>query len=183
MKKAAVLLANGFETVEALAQIDVLRRAQVEAYTVSLEDDLTAVSAQGVEVKCDLNLKADYEKIKDFTIIILPGGVKGAESLRDMPEAQKLIKEFYAEEKLIAAICAAPMALKAAGISPKHKGTAYPGMQEAAGFKEYIDQGVVRDGNIITGQGPAYSFDFGLEILKALAGEEKAAEVKAGLLK
>src|SRR5690554_6432473 len=109
MKKVALFLANGFEEIEALGTVDILRRAQIDVVTVSITDDKTVTGAHNVQVVVD-NTFSDID-FSDFDMLILPGGMPGAKNLNKHEELKKLLNEFNSKNKLIAAICAAPMVL------------------------------------------------------------------------
>ncbi|MDO5045522.1 DJ-1 family glyoxalase III [Campylobacter sp.] len=179
MKKVAVILANGFEEIEATTIIDVLRRAGLEAKFVGLDADLLT-GAHGVKIYADTVL--DKISQSDFDMIVLPGGLPGAEHLAKSAKLQALLKEFDAKGKFIGAICAAPMALATSGVI-KENYTCYPGFETNVKDSGYISsQNVVKDGNIITSRGPATAMEFALELVKNLCGEQIYKEVKEGLL-
>ena len=179
MKKVAVILADGFEEIEAITIIDVLRRAEVEVVSVGLMGT-SVKGVHGVKIEADKTL--DKFDPKDFDMIALPGGLPGAEHLAYSQELQKILKEFDKESKLIAAICAAPMALATSSVI-KNKFTCYPSFESKVKDSGYINsQNVVIDSNIITSRGPATAMEFALELAKVLRGERIYEEVKNGLL-
>lgn len=178
MKKVALLLANGFETIEALTTVDVLRRANVVCDTFGVDGE-TITSSHNISVRVDKMF--DFEKVKDYDFLVLPGGLKGAETLRDNEDVIRLIKLFNLEKKYICAICAAPIALGKAKITEGLDMVCYPGMEEALTGANIKDLGVVVSNNIITAKGAGYSADFAFEILAKIS-EEKSKEIKSLML-
>ncbi len=176
--KVAVLLANGFETLEGLTVVDILRRAEVECNTFALEGNEVSTSHK-IKVKADKNIMD--EEIKDYDVIVLPGGMPGSTNLRDNERVIELVKEFNNKKKWVCAICAGPIALGKAGITEGKNVTCYPGFEDQLGNCNYKDELVVVDGNIITGRGPAAAIPFAFEILSKIS-EEKANKVKKAML-
>ena len=175
--KVAVLLAEGFETIEALTTVDILRREGVECHTFATKN-------QEVTTSHHITLKADKvfnDEIKDYDVVVLPGGMPGAVNLRDDERVINLLKEFNSKNKIIAAICAGPISLGKAGISEGKNVTCYPGFEEQLGNCNYQKELVVIDRNIITGRGPAAAIPFAFEILKQIA-PEKVDEIKKAML-
>ena len=178
MKKFAILMANGCEEVEALTVVDIFRRAG-ETIDILAVEDIDIVSSHNVKIRGDLLLsQADPE---DYDLVVLPGGLPGAETLRDNPTVQKWLKHFDENDKHIGAICAAPIALAAVGLIEDRKGTAYPGFAEDK-YGTYLEDNVVVDGKLITARGPALAMPFALELLRQVVGEDKMKEVADGLL-
>lgn len=179
MSKVLIPLAEGFEEIEALSLIDILRRAEIEVITAGLAKDLVE-GAHNVSVKADALL--DEVDANSFDMILLPGGLPGAEYLAKSAKVKSILQNFDAEKKLIGAICAAPWALGEAGVL-KNKYTCYPGFEDQVGKDGYTDsQAVVSDENIITSRGPATAMEFALEIVRRIKGEDKYKELKTGLL-
>lgn len=181
--KTYVFLADGFEEVEALTPIDVLRRAGVDLTTVSIKDTSLVVGAHGVGVEADVCYsEVDFA---DAEWLVLPGGMPGAQNLYEHQALSDLLVKHHKEGKGIAAICASPaVVLAQLGLLQGKSATCYPGfdpMLESHGA-EYVAQRVVSDGNIITGNGPASALPFALELATAIAGAETAASVAAGML-
>lgn len=180
MSRVLVPLANGFEEIEAINIIDVLRRGGVEVLVASLDENSSVKGAHGVRVLCDLqinNIEADK-----LDMIVLPGGWGGTLALCDDENVQKILKEMDKKGKNIGAICAAPLALERAGVL-KHDYTCYPTIEDQIrkdGFDE--TKMVVQDGNIMTSRGPATAMCFALEIVKKLKGEKVYKDVKNALL-
>ena len=179
MAKVLVPLANGFEEIEAITIIDVLRRGGIEVTTASINSDEQVHGSNGVTVLA--NTLIEYVTADEFDMIVLPGGIPGAEHLRDDSRVQKLIKEFDKKDKKVGAICAAPIALYSAGVL-KDEFTCYPGYEQVIKESSFVDNKVVESQNILTSRGPGTAMCFGLEIVKRLVGEETYEQLKAGLL-
>ncbi len=175
-----VHLAEGFEEIEAVTVVDILRRAGLEACFVSVDETSTVKGAHGVDIKADYMFKdADYSACD---MIVLPGGLPGAHNLRDHEGLRKEISKFHKEGKGLAAICAAPLVFGDLGILKGRKATIYPGMEEELKGAEYIPFPVVRDTNIITSQGPATAMRFALAIVEFFKGEEAKEKLSQDLL-
>ncbi len=178
MKKALIFLVTGFEEIEALATVDVLRRGGVDIKTVSLIDNKTVVGSHSIPVIADeLFDNADFSTAD---ILILPGGTV---RINEHDGLKKKILEFDNAGKKIAAICAAPMVLGGLGILKGKKATCYPGFEKyLEGAELTTSEAVIVQGNVITGRGPGLTLDFALEILEILEGKHKRDEVAKGLL-
>ncbi len=180
MAKVLVPLADGFEEIEAITIIDVLRRGGVEVTTASLNDTEKVVGSNGITVLADTLIK--YVTSDGYDMIVLPGGIPGAEHLRDSQKVQELIKEFDAKDKKVGAICAAPIALYSAGVI-KDDFTCYPGYDQVIKSGHFRDdKKVVESQNVMTSRGPGTAMCFALEIVKKLVSEETYSQLKAGLL-
>lgn len=179
MKKAVVFIAEGFEEIEALSVVDILRRGGVETTTISITEDPFVVGAHGIEITTDA---VNEYAITDEDIIVLPGGLPGADNLRKSKYVTETIKLFAKENRNIAAICAAPYVLGQLGVLKGKKATCYPGFEKHLDGAEYTASAVEIDGNIITGNGPASASKFGLAILAKLMGEQVAQNVGEGML-
>ena len=180
MAKVCVFLAEGFEEVEGLTVVDLLRRAGEEVLMVSIGTSLEVTGSHGIKVSADRLFEvADYS---DADMLVLPGGMPGALHLKNHEELGERITEFALQGKALAAICAAPMVLDARGALTHKTATIYPGMQNELNMASYIDSGVVEDGNVITGKGPAYAIGFALAIIRKIKGDNAADEVAEGLL-
>lgn len=175
-----VFLADGFEEVEALATVDVLRRCGIEVQTVSISYSEEVTGAHGIIVKADKVL--DYSMLQDADFLILPGGLPGATNLRDCEALQEVLKQHAAKGGNLAAICAAPMVLGGLGLLEGKEATCYPGFEKYMIGAKPGSLPVVQDGNVITGKGPAFAFAFGLKIAEAIKGKEVAGDVAAGML-
>lgn len=171
MSKVYLFLADGFETVEALAPVDVMRRAGIEVLTVSVMGRREVLSAQDVPVLADV-LYSDV-CFADAEALVLPGGSVGTENMSAHAELCALLKSEAAKgEILLAAICAAPMVLGRCGILEGKRATCYPGCEGDLFGAEYTAAAVERDGKIITACGPGASFDFGFAIVEHFCGAE-----------
>jgi len=174
-------LAEGFEEIEAVVVIDVLRRAGVAVTTAAIGHERIVTASRGVVLVAEtvwegLDLEA-------FDALVLPGGGPGTERLRADDRILEAVRAFDAAGKIVAAICAAPTVLAAAGILDGRAATCYPGCEKAlAGARHTAKGPVVADGNVITSQGPGTSFAFALALVERLAGKAVAADVASGLL-
>lgn len=181
--KNFLFLADGFEEIEALATVDILRRAGMDVTTVSIKHEAVVTGAHGVSVVADVTFKeADFSG-SDW--LILPGGMPGASNLHAFGALNDLLR-VHAGKGRIAAICAAPaVVLAQAGLLEGRRATCYPGFETAlvaAGAIHVADQRVVVDGNIVTSNGPSSAPAFALEIVRLTKGEQAAAEVASGML-
>lgn len=176
-----VYLAEGFEEVEALTAVDVMRRAGIEVQTVSITGNKTVKGTHDIKVEADiLYEETDYTKCD---MIVLPGGLPGADYLNEHEDLAKHIVCFAKDEgKKLAAICAAPQVFGTCGILEGKKATIYPSMEECLKGGQATDQNVTVDGNIITGMGPALAMEFGLKLVEELKGKAVADEVADDLL-
>ncbi len=173
-------LAEGFEEIEALTVVDLLRRAEVPANLVSVTEKKIVKGAHGIKVEADVMFnQADYDKCD---MIVLPGGLPGTYGLRDHAGLCSRIKEFNLNGKKISAICAAPMVLGGLGILKGKKATIYPGMEEYLTGAEAINEKVVKDGNIITSQGPGTAIEFALAIVETICGTDYAESLRKDLI-
>ena len=179
MKKAFLFLADGFEECEAIAPIDILRRGGVEAVTVSITGKREVTGAHNVPVVADkLFDECDFGTAD---MLILPGGMPGAKHLNEHNGLKELITRLASQNKWITAICAAPIVLGGVGLLQGRKATCYPGFESRLTGAAYTANPVEIDGNIITGKGPGYAYDFGFSLLNALLGEKTEQEVTAGM--
>lgn len=183
MSTSYIFLADGFEEVEALTPVDMMRRAGLDIQTVSIGEDRYVTGAHGVTIEADLNI--DDEDMSQADCLIAPGGMPGAKNLHDSAKVCKLFKDQAARGGKIAAICAAPAVLLAQlGILNGRSATCYPGFEKALteGGAEYeADSRVVIDGDIITANGPSSALPFALAIVDMLA-PGKAEEVEKQIL-
>ncbi len=180
MANVLVPLAQGCEELEAVTVVDLLRRAGIGVVTAGLDAQPVRAS-RGMILLADMTLDAALQQ--EFDMIVLPGGLPGADHLRDDPRVIELLKKMAASDRYTAAICAAPRALARAGLLDGKRATSYPGALDidAVPGIEYLEMPVVADGRVITSRGPGTAMDFALTLIEALAGKTKRDEVEAGL--
>ena len=180
-KRALLVLADGFEDIEAAAPFDILKRAGVAVKTAGLESQ-GVKSARGLKITTDTVL--DTVKEEEFDCIVLPGGSGGAEKLSKSVKLKTLIQKMSKNGKIVAAICASPAwVLAPAGVLDGKNATCYPGAEKSfSGSTNYINKEVVIDKNIITSQGPATALLFGIKIVEILRGSNIADTIKKNLL-
>uniref|UniRef100_A0A0K8SSL6 DJ-1/PfpI domain-containing protein n=2 Tax=Lygus hesperus TaxID=30085 RepID=A0A0K8SSL6_LYGHE len=181
-KKAVVLLAPGSEEMEAVITIDVLRRAGVNVTVAGLVGKEATKCSRDVVIVPDTSLD-EALKCGPYDAVILPGGLGGSECFCSSPEVGKLLKEQESAGRIIAAICAAPTALKAHKIGVGKSITSYPGVKDSlTDTYKYLEEKVVIEDKLVTSRGPGTAFDFGLALANLLAGKDKADAVAKGLL-
>ncbi|CVI73184.1 Chaperone protein YajL [Clostridiales bacterium CHKCI001] len=179
MNKVYAFLADGFEEVEALAVIDILRRADVDVTTFSIMDDLDVKGAHNIVVKADKMIDdADWEKAD---LLFLPGGMPGTLNLAACDVLTEQVKQFFDGGKRIAAICAAPSVLGELHILKGKKATCYPGFEDKLLGAEHVTDGVITDGTVTTARGMGYAVDLGLELVKLLIGQETSDEIRESI--
>jgi protein deglycase len=180
MKRVLILLANGFEEVEAVTPIDFLRRAELDV-TVAGVGSLEITGSRGLKVMCD-SLVADLDA-GTYDAIVLPGGMPGASNIAANADAGKIITTMMKESRLVGAICAAPaVVLEPLGLLKGKRATCYPGFETRFTDVLFSEDRVVVDGNLVTSRGPGTAAEFALMLVSKLAGEDKAAEIKKGTL-
>jgi len=180
MKKAIVLLTKGFEEVEALTVVDVLRRGGVHCITCSIDGAEEVLGSHSIHVKANnLIEKVDVDK---YDALVIPGGMPGAAHLRDSKKVIDLVKKFNSENKILAAICAGPIVFGKAGVLEGKKVTSYPGFEGELGTVTYCKDIVVQDGNIITSRGPATAMYFSFKILESLVDNETVENLREAML-
>ena len=175
MAKVAVILANGFEEIEALTVVDVLRRANISCEMVGFEEQVTG--SHDIQVTADRVFDGD---LSDYDLLVLPGGMPGSANLRDNQALISEIQAFNQEGKKISAICAAPIALHQAGILKDKHFTCYDGVQEQIADGIYQKETVVVDGNLTTSRGPSTALAFAYELVDQLGGD--AESLRVGML-
>ena len=180
MAKVYEFLATGFDDIEALIPLDIMRRAGVDFKTVSITGDLYVESAHGVSIKADMLIEdAD---MSDADLIVLPGGLPGATNLNAHNGVKKAIIEQNARGKMIGAICAAPMVLGGIGLLQGRRATCYPGFEKYLEGAEYTHELCTVDGNITTGEGPAAALPYAYTLLAALTDRQTADQVAEGMM-
>lgn len=180
MASVLVPLAQGCEELEAVTIIDLMVRAEIDVVSAGLQDGPVRCS-RGVVITPDTDL--DMALQRDYDMIVLPGGLAGADRLNNDLRIQALIKRMHESDQYIAAICAAPKVLASAGLLEHKQATSYPGIMDnmdIAGFK-YQQNSVVADGRIITSRGPGTAMDFALYLIELLTGAEKRQQVESAL--
>ena len=177
MPRGLVCIAPGFEDIEAITPIDVLRRAGCEVVVAGLLDG-PITSSRGLTICPDVPL--DAVMTEDFDAVVLPGGMPGAGHLRDDPRVIELLQRHAQQDRVTAAICAGPIALHQAGLLKDKVVTSHPVVQrDLTDASEYSEARVVVDGQVITSRGPGTAMEFAFQLVVALCGAEKAAEVNA----
>ncbi len=176
MSKIYLFLADGFEPVEALAPVDVMRRAGINVVTVSIMGRTTVEAAHGIKVTADTLFEEC--NFSDADALVLPGGSVGTDNLSACEKLRALVAKANDESKIIAAICAAPMVFGRMGILAGRRATCYPGCEGELTGAKYTAAAVEQDENIITACGPAASFEFGFAIVENICGCEKAAIIR-----
>ena len=170
-----VFLANGFEDIEALAPVDLMRRAGIEVKTVGVGGSNITTSHR-VTVKTDMTIN-ELVFGSDLEMIVLPGGMPGTLNLENDMELQHTIDYCVENDKFIGAICAAPSILGHKGLLEGKKATCYPGFEKDLLGAEFTGEKVVQDGKIITSRGAGACLEFGLKLVEALKGKEKSDEI------
>ena len=180
MKKAYVFLADGFEEIEGLTVVDVLRRAGVRTETVSVMETKKIDGAHGIKVEADLLFEEAEAESADM--IVLPGGMPGTVHLGEHQRLAELLQSFAASDRKVAAICAAPSVLGGLGILKNKKAACYPGFEEKLEGAQVFTDPVVKDGNITTSRGVGTAISFALELISQLEGEVKARQIKKSIV-
>ncbi len=181
MSKVLVPLAPGFEEIEAITVIDILRRAGVEVTVAGTQPGPIEASRKTKHL-ADGTL--DDVRAEDFDMIVLPGGQPGATNLRNDPRIRKFIETLQARNRPIAAICAAPAVLAAYGVLKDRTATSHPSVRAevASAAKKISDERVVVDGPVVTSQAAGTAMEFAFKLVEILCGPEKAAEVNRSVL-
>lgn len=180
MKTAYVHFAEGFEEIEAITIIDVLRRADIPAKMVSITGKLAVTGAHGITTYTDQLFKdTDYT---EAAILVLPGGLPGANNLNAHEGLKKELKSFYEKGEKVAAICAAPLVLGGLHILDGREATCYPGFEDKLLGAELSNDLAVVSGNVITSRGPGTALNFSLEIVAEIKGRATADELAKGML-
>ena len=180
MYKVAVILAEGFEEVEAIAPVDLLRRAKIECVTLSLAREKLVPSSRHIPVLADKSWEeVDFD---EYDGVVLPGGLAGTERLLADTRVEALLRQFHAAGKLTAAICAAPTVLAKAGLLEGKRAICYPGLEEKLGGALVTCEEVVQDGTVITSRGMGTSVPFGLALVSYFLGSETAETLAAKIV-
>ena len=180
MSSVAVILADGFEEVEAIAPVDLLRRAGIACFTVALGEERLVPSSRGIPVLADQRFADTVFDAIDG--VVLPGGLAGTERLMADARVEALLRRFAAEGKLTAAICAAPTVLAKAGLLEGKRAICYPGLEDRLTGAIVTCESVVRDGAVITSRGMGTSIPFGLRLVEYFQGKEVADALAAKIV-
>ncbi len=175
----AILIADGFEEIEALTPLDVLRRAGLDVRTVAIGSKI-AVGSHGIPVICDMEASEVNEK--ELSTVIFPGGMPGSLNLDASPYADKFINAVLKNGGRIAAICAAPLVLGRRGLLEGKEAICYPGFEEELRGAEISEKSVVTDANITTAKGMGVALHFALELVRLICGEDKANEISKSVM-
>lgn len=180
MAKVYEFLATGFEDIEALIPLDIMRRASVDFKTVSVTGSLVVESAHGVKIEADMLIEdADFG---DADLLMLPGGLPGATNLNAHAGVRKALVEHNVRGRMIGAICAAPMVLGGLGMLEGKRATCYPGFEKYLEGAEYTNELCTVDGNITTGEGPAAALPYAYKLLAALTDAKTADGIADGMM-
>ena len=174
-KKVYIFLADGFEDIEGLMVVDLMRRAGIEICTVSIKDTKEIKTSHGIEMRTDA-VFADVD-FADADLLVLPGGKAGTANLKACGPLAALLKDYNAKGGRIAAVCAAPTVLSGLGLLKGKKATSYPTCEPDVDCAAYLSDKVVVDGNITTSRGLGTSLDFALSLIGQLLGEEEAERI------
>ena len=182
MARVLLPIAQGSEELEAITVVDLLRRAEVDVTIAGLEPGPITAS-RGTTIVPDATLAEVLDE--DFDMIVLPGGLPGAEHLKNDESLRELLQKMAGDGKFVCAICAAPMVLAHAGVLDGKKATGYPGFLESSDFPKvtYTGVAVQRDGRFITSRGPGTAMDFALELIEALEGRDTRDAVEERLVR
>lgn len=175
MAKVYIFLADGYEEIEGLTVVDLLRRAQIETVMVSITGDIYVTGSHKIITKADILFeKANFA---DADMLVLPGGMPGTNHLKNHEGLDRLLKEYGKKGKKLAAICAAPIVLGSKGLLQGKKATCYPGHEDELIGAHIKNSAVVQDGNIITSKGMGTAIDFSLTLIENLVGKSEAVQL------
>ncbi len=180
MSKVYVFLADGFEEIEGLTVVDLLRRAKIETEMVSVMEKKHVTGSHGIVVTAD-SMFADND-YADAELLVLPGGMPGTLNLGNHEGLCELLKKHYGEDKKIAAICAAPSVFGQLGFLNGRIATCYPGFESKLEGAIVCSTKVAVDGNVTTAKAMGSAIDFALKLIELLAGLEKAQEIREGIV-
>lgn len=180
MSRVCVFLADGFEEIEGLTVVDILRRAGVDTQTVSITEERMVTGSHKIPVQADVCLKdADFTGAQ---MLVLPGGMPGTVNLGACRELTELLVRFHEEGKKVAAICAAPSVLGDLGILKGKRAACYPGFEDRLAGAEVVYEKVAVDSNVTTSRGMGTAIPFALALAEQLVSREKAEEIKKGII-
>lgn len=172
MAKVYEFLANGFEEIEGLAPVDILRRGGLDVKSVSVTGSLRVQTSHGITIQADMTFEGG--DFSDADLLMIPGGMPGSTNLNAHDGVRDAMRRQYESGKLVAAICAAPMVFGSIGILNGKRATCSPGFQKYLTGAEYTGELYTVDGNVITGEGPCATLPYAYKILSMFVGEEKA---------
>lgn len=175
MAKVYLFLAEGFEEIEGLTVVDLLRRANIDVVMVSITGDLSVTGSHQITTIADALF--DVVDYSDADLLVLPGGMPGTINLQEHKGLDRLLRDFAATDKKLAAICAAPRVLGSKGLLKGKNATCYPGHEDQLLGAHVINTAVVKDGNVTTSKGMGTSIDFSLSLIKTLKGPEEASQI------
>jgi 4-methyl-5(b-hydroxyethyl)-thiazole monophosphate biosynthesis len=176
--KVLVPLAEGFEEIEAITIMDILRRAEIDVTSVYIKKN-PVMGAHHIEVSADKSI--DEVNSSNFDVIVLPGGMPGSTNLKNDERVNKLIKDIHAKKGYISAICAAPIVPGHAGLLDGKNATCYPGFENQLGHANYTGDPVTVDDNIITGKGPGCAIPFALKLVEIIKNKNLSEQLKNGM--
>jgi 4-methyl-5(b-hydroxyethyl)-thiazole monophosphate biosynthesis len=180
MKKVNIYLAEGFEEVEAITVVDVLRRAEIDARMISITGRKEVKGAHGITVTADEVFENTDNQGADM--LVLPGGMPGTRYLGEHKGLKEVILDFSNRNKPIAAICAAPSVLGRLGLLDKRKAVCFPGFEESLKGAVIGEEIIIQDGNFITSKGPGTAIYFALRLVEVLIDNETAEELREGMI-
>lgn len=179
MKNVVLFLSNGVEEIEAIAIVDILRRANIKCDMCS-NGEIKIIGAHNIAFDADLTIKEI--NAEDYDCLVLSGGMGNVISLKEDPRVIEIVKSFDKQNKIIAAICAAPIILNKADVIKGRKITSYPSVKDQLIGCDYQEDIVVEDNNFITSRGPATAMEFALKIAERLAGKDVTDKLREGML-
>ena len=177
MPSAWVLLAEGFEEIEAVTIIDVLRRAQIDVGVVG-QAQRPVCGSHGIHIVADTTMTDVGDSLGDA--LVLPGGLPGSTNLRDDARVIQMVRRHVEQGRIVAAICAGPIVLETAGVLTGRRATGYPGHELPSAA--YVEDRVVEDSSILTSRGPGTALEFSLKLVERLAGGDTALELRRRML-
>lgn len=180
MAKTAIFLAEGYEEIEALAVVDVFRRAGIVMDMVSISDELLTKGSHKIQVIADKLIEDIC--FDEYDMLVLPGGLLGMQNLEACVPLMQQVDKFFENDKYVAAICASPSILGRRGILEGRQATAYPGFEAELKGATVVDAGAVRCGHVITGRSMGSAIEFALLLVETLLGKEKAEEIAAQIV-
>ncbi len=179
-KNVCVLMADGSEEMEVVITVDVLRRAGISVFLAGVGEGRLVTASRGVRLAPDGAW--DPAEASRFDAVVIPGGLGGVQILRQEESVKQVVREFMQGGKIVASLCAGPVVLQEAGVLKGKSYTSFPGSREELTDGTWVDQPVVRDGNLLTSQAAGTAFAFALALAEVLVSREMARKVAAGML-